>query len=325
MADKIPRLFTVALAALLGAGCATTPTPQPGPQPDLSAAGATLLVAQVRPEPATSTAISARANGIAAVLIGADGPVVNADEVSRALSATPGQADLLVESFGRISLHVDARQSDLLVVNGAVADDTTSTGDIGPVRARAVFEETLKVLVSRQLVDPDGLAIVKVRTGRMMQAETRRGGDTIKSVKEYFFEVPRVIGGVEVFGASVTVSVHRSGRVASIRVVGPLVSASNDSFKRVLSAASLSERARRENPSAEVTPMGLRYAWKAERADAAVLLRPRETFRVVPVTTVEERTTHGRTYYVFYAVDNERESPIVWPRPNPNATGDARK
>lgn len=323
--DTTYCLFAVTLATVIAAGCATAPTPKPEPREDLSVPGATLFVAQLRPEPATPEALSVRASGIAAVTAGGEAPIVAPEDVLRAFSATPNRADLLVESAGHMSVHIDTVHSDLLVVNGVVADDAISSTDIGPARARSVFEETVKLLVSRQLVDPNGLAIDRARTGRVMQAENRRGGETNTRVKEYLFEVPRVVSQVEVFGANVTVAVHRSGRIASIRTVGPAASRTNASFKRTLSASSLTERARQENPGSEVVPLGLRYAWSAVRSDATVELPPREAFRVVPVTVVEDRTMHGRAHFVFYAVDDEKAPPIVWPRPNPEATGDARK
>jgi hypothetical protein len=45
----------------------------------------------------------------------------------------------------------------------------------------------------------------------------------------------------------------------------------------------------------------------------------------MPVTVAEGRTIHGRAYFVFYSVDDGKEAPLVWPKPNPNATGDTRK
>jgi hypothetical protein len=183
----------------------------------------------------------------------------------------------------------------------------------------------MNAMVSRKLVDPEGVAVGNARTGRVMQGETKRGEKPIARVKEYFFEVPRTVAGVEVFGSSVTVSVHRSGRIASVRTVGPVVTPTTDSVKRLFSAVRLSERVRKDNPRAEVVPMGLRYVATPGASEAEPLLRPREAFRVTPVTELDGRKLHGRSHYVFYAIDNEREPALVWPRPNPEAKGDPRK
>ncbi len=324
-ANAASWLAAISLSMFMVVACTTIPAPRPEPQEDLSAPGANVAIAQFRPEPMTAGALSARVSGIAAILAGSDVPTLSPEEIARAFAATPDRVDLLVESAARISVHVDASRGELLVVQGAVADDVTSNTDIGMQRARAVFDDTLNQLVARQLVASDGLAVGRTRTGRVMQSETTRSGPVSTRVKEYFFEVPRAVGGVEVFGASVTIAVHRSGKLASIREVGPLAASAPSNAKRVVSAASLTERARQENAGTEIAPLGLRYPWGAVRGDSALASRARETYRIVPVTKVDDRIIHGRAYYVFYAVDDDKAPPIIWPRPNPSATGDPRK
>jgi len=294
-------------------------------QNELSAVGATLVEAQFYSEPATTAALAARAGAVASVLTGVEAPTVAPEVVSRAFSITPGRADILIESAGRVRVLMNLAQSEFLAVNGVVADDFTSDVDVGGERARVIFDEAMKALASRKLAEYQGVDLGKVRVQRMMQAETPPGGKAVPRVKEYFFEVPRAVAGVEVFGASVTIAVHRSGRIASIRMLGPEVSRSSETFKRVIPASALIERVRRDNPGGEVTPLGLRYPWKAALANTEVAVKPRETFRVAPVGNAEGRTIHGRSHYVFYAVDNDQEPPIIWPKPNPEATGDSRK
>jgi len=295
------------------------------PDKDLTAVGAVVPVVKVRSERAEPEDLARRAGGIAAVVAGKELPSINAAELSQAFTKSPGRADLLAESEDRIGMHFDTAKGEMLVVSGQVADDFTSTEDVGPARAHAVFEKAMDAMVSRKLVDPGGVAVGNARTGRVMQGETKRGEKPITRVKEYFFEVPRTVAGVEVFGSSVTVSVHRSGRIASVRTVGPVVTQTADRVKRLFSAASLYERARKDNPGAEVVPMGLRYVAMPEASEAEPLLRPREAFRVTPVTEVEGRKLHGRSHYVFYAIDNDREPALVWPKPNPEAKGDLGK
>jgi len=292
---------------------------------ELSAVGATLTEVQFYSEPTAAAVVAARARGLASVLTGADVQTVTPEAVSRAFSITPGRADILIESAERVRILINSVRNELLAVNGVVADDVTSEADVGAERAHVIFDEALKALASRKLAEYEGVDLGKVRIGRMMQAETPPGGKAVPRVKEYLFEVPRSVAGVEVFGASVTIAVHRSGKIASIRVLGPEVSRSSETFKRAISASALIERVRRDNPGGEVTPLGLRYPWKAALADLSVAVRPRETFHVVPVVVVEGRTIHGRSHYEFYPVDNEQGPPIIWPKPNPEAKGDPRK
>lgn len=292
---------------------------------DLRTVGAVLPVVRVRPERVEPEEVARRTGGIAAVVAGKELPSITSAEVSQAFTKSPGRADLLAESVDRISVRFDAARGEMLVISGQVADDFVSAEDVGPARAQAVFEKALNAMVSQNLLDPEGVAVRNARTGRVMQGETKRGEKPITRVKEYFFEVPRTVAGVEVFGSSVTVSVHRSGRIASVRSVGPVVTPTAERVKRLFSAESLSERARKDNPGAEVVPIGLRYVAMPEASGAYPLLRPREAFRITPVTEIEGRKLHGRSHYAFYAIDNEREPAIVWPRPNPEAKGDPRK
>jgi hypothetical protein len=295
------------------------------PVKDLAAVGAVVPVVKVRYERAEPEEQARRAGGIAAVVAGKEVPPITSAEMSQAFTKSPGRADFLAESVERISVRLDTAKGEMLVISGQVADDFVSTEDVGPARAHAVFEKAMDAMVSRKLLDPQGIAVGNARTGRVMQGETKRGEKPITHVKEYFFEVPRTVAGIEVFESSVTVSVHRSGRIASVRTVGPVVTPTTDRVKRVFSAASLSERARKDNPGAEVVPMGLRYVATPEVSGTEPLLRPREAFRVTPVTEIEGQKVHGRSHYVFYAIDNEREPAFVWPRPNPEAKGDPRK
>jgi hypothetical protein len=194
--------------------------------------------------------------------------------VSQALTKSPGRADLLAESVDRISVRFDDARGEMLVISGQVADDFVSAEDVGSARAQAVFEKALNAMVSQNLLDPEGVAVRNARTGRVMQGETKPGEKSITRVKEYFFEVPRTVAGVEVFGSSITVSVHRSGRIASVRSVGPVVTPTAERVKRLFSAESLSERARKDNPGAEVVPIGLRYVAMPEASGATLYSLP---------------------------------------------------
>lgn len=231
-----------------------------------------------------------------------------------------------VDKAGRISVLVDNERRDLLAVNGAVADDFSSAADVGAGRARAVFDAALQSLSSSHLIEQDALAMGALQTHRLMQGERARGGPVVSRVKEYLFEVPHAVGGIEVFGASTTVAVHRSGELASIRTIGPVATEAADRsmVTRTVSAEALAERARKDHPSAKVVSLGLRYPWQAT-GDAALAARPRQAFQVIPLAQVAGREVKGRAHFVFYSVEGEHVAPLVWPKANPNATGDARE
>lgn len=222
------------------------------------------------------------------------------------------------EPAEHIRVLVDTARNATLAIDDEVKNDFASSTDVGALRARALFDKTINDFVERRLVATEQLARGSVRTSQLMQGEQAWGKPARTRVKEYLFEVPHTVGGIEVFGAGTTISVHRSGRLAAVRTVGPTVSASTtkEILQRSLSSAMLEQRARSEYPNAKIIPLGLRYPWQATD-DTAVAARPRETFQVVPITEVDGRTISGRSQFVFYSVEDEREDPLVWPKVNP--------
>jgi hypothetical protein len=225
-------------------------------------------------------------------------------------------------------------RQEVLAVNAAVADDVGSRFDVGAERARRVFESKVQSLSANQLVATEGTSLDTVRAHRLMQGEQAAGQPAVTRVKEYFFEMPATVGGIEVFGAGTTVAVHRSGQLASIRSVGPVMglsvglsvgaSPTREMITRVVPTEALGNRAATDHPGATVVPLGLRYPWQAT-SDAALAGRPREAFQIIPTTEVGGQKVKGRAHYVFYSVESERVAPMVWPQPNPGATDDERK
>lgn len=225
-----------------------------------------------------------------------------------------------------VRILVDSERRDILAVNGAIADDSHSAPDVGPERARLVFEAACQSLIAGQLVANDILTTQASRTSRVMQGEQARGGPATTRVKEYLYEVPHAISGIEIFGAATTVAVHRSGKLASIRSIGPAatLAADRSTVTRFISAEALADRARSEYPNAKVKPLGLRYPWQAT-SDADLASRPREAFQVTPLAQIEGRQIEGRAHYVFYSLEGDHVAPIIWPVPKPHAAGDVRK
>lgn len=245
----------------------------------------------------------------------------DADVAAMAMASTVAS-----DRLERIKVIVDNDRRDLLAINGAVADDFRSRWDVGPERARSIFESTIQSLSSNNLVAKEGLALDAVRTHRLMQGERAFGKPAVTRVKEYLFEIPHAVGGIEIFGASTRLAVHRSGQLASIRTTGPsaTVSPTRAMVTRLVSTEALTQRASLEHPNAKIVPVGLRYPWQAT-SDAALAARPREVFQVIPTTQVDGHSVNGRAHFIFYSVEDERMAPLVWPEPNPSATGDVKR
>lgn len=97
-----------------------------------------------------------------------------------------------------------------------------------------------------------------MRTGR---PETLRS-----AVKAYVFSAPRTVNGYLILNSDVTISVHRNGKLASIRSRGALpgiVSADVQlaaAKRRVVYSDAIVRRAQAEFPEADVHSFGLVYA-----------------------------------------------------------------
>jgi hypothetical protein len=355
------RATAVAAIALLASSSWATGSEVSGADA-ASRIGASLPVAEFRTDAAIAERTWARAAGFAGVLAGepvqvldATGPaapshaqfqvrthgsaryLANTLRSEGAESARPQGTDAEVaagalatittaDRANRIRVTVDNDKRDLLAVHGAVADDFGSRWDVGSARARSVFESTLRALSSTQLIAEEGLAQDDVRAARLMQGEQAAGGRATTRVKEYLFEVPHAVGGIQIFGAATTVSVHRSGQLASIRTIGPSASLSpaRATVTRVVSPEALMQRAVAEHPDAKVVPVGLRYPWRVS-GNVAQASRPREVFQVIPTSLIDGRRVNGRAQFVFYSIEDGRAAPLVWPRPNPAAQGDERE
>lgn len=242
------------------------------------------------------------------------------------VAAQARAAEAAVDRAERIRVLVDNDRRDLLAINGAVADDFSSTSDIGQAKAQAIFNAARESLVASHLIANDSLAMADLRAQRLMQGERLRGGPVTARVKEYLFEVPHAVGGIEVFGAATTVAVHRSGQIASIRTTGPVAAPAADrsTVTRAVSAEALASRARSEHPNAKIESLGLRYPWHATQ-DAALAARPHEAFLVTPLAQVEGRQLKGRVQYIFYSVEGGQAAPLIWPLATPAAEGDTRE
>jgi len=254
------------------------------------------------------------------------GPRIERAGSDTEIAARLRAASAVADPAERIRVLLDLRGHETLALHGAVADDYTSEMDIGPAQARAVFDAALQRLQADAATASDGRSAEGVQVQRVMQAEQAAGGPVRTRVKAYRFEVPHAVGAIPVFGAATVVTVHRTGQLASIRVTGPDVGAApqRGSIRRAVSADALEQRARAEHPNAAIVPLGLRYPWQAT-ASAALASHPREAFQVLPRGEADGQPVNGRARYVFYSVEDERAAPLVWPRPNPGATGDERR
>jgi hypothetical protein len=206
-----------------------------------------------------------------------------------------------------------ATSDDLLLVNGPVADDHSAQTDIGESEARRIFEQAISQLQNAKVDDVRGLDLSRTKFARMLQASVRPDKpETFRQdIKAYLFSAPRTVKGIVVMNSDITIAVHRTGRIASIRTRGALPGIAPSDAKlaapnrRVLSADALGQRAQAEYPDAIVQSLGLMYpiATAADETGGKAV-QPREVFALSE--KLSDGTGRGRARRIAYSVTDDR-------------------
>jgi len=321
---------SVGCTAIL-AGCSATP---PEPQESNSSLTAAVAAPVTRyafelTRPSHSPSELADQLGKLGVSLGAP-----ADGARAALSAAKLDLGSVHAAIGQSvkASHVLGNDA-FLVLDEAVTRDTTSATDVGAGPASATFLSAFKGLIERGAVQASGLSTASVRVTHVLQGEAESGKAPVERIKEYVHTVPRVLQGVEVFGAGVQINVHRNGQLARVAVFGPTVSAklegSNElptaagfSFKQTVDAATADARVKAEYPKAVIKSIGLRY-WLPE-GETHGIVAPQHLYLITPTAVIDGQVVKARASYVAYSTQDAAAAPTVWPRANPQASGDSR-
>jgi hypothetical protein len=216
------------------------------------------------------------------------------------------------------------RVSRFWAINGRVTRDTSEGAlDVGRAGAQRRFEATMAELVSKGAVRPDDYDLRDVRFGAVRAGYGRSDvGAQREWTKEYRFAVPRKIDGVEVYDAGVTVSVHRTGALASISVSGPVVErASRVPAPHHVQPAALDARFLAEFPGRTITFSGIRYVHLADG-----LVKPRQMYRFASMITGPDGVAKpSRAMNVSYSLEDAAAPRIEWPSYDPTKlAGDSR-
>jgi hypothetical protein len=150
---------------------------------------------------------------------------------------------------------------DLSVEDETVRHDHSTTADIGGLAALRAFGSGLDSVVAAGLVKDGELDRAQLIKSTILEAEAAQGMPVTVRIKEYEFTAPRVRAGVPVHGSGVTISVHRSGALARIKVFGPsFAPGAQDQQKAALvDQKGADARIAAAYPSARVEPLGLTY------------------------------------------------------------------
>lgn len=336
--DLSPRAFTLKLGAGVGLAClsvACSASPEePAPAPSVAqgvsvSAVATLKAFELTRPQRGRAEVGSKAGRLAAAL---GGDVAAAKSAFGAAKGDIGAVHAAIGASIKAS-HTEDNDS-LELLDESVTRDTASALDVGPAAAKTAFLSTFSGLVANGAVDGTGLNPAFAKLSHLMQGEGVSGQTPVERIKEYVHTVPRMLNGIEVFGAGVKISVHRNGKVARVGTFGPTVtsvlsdsgseepSGAGFSFKQTVDAASADARVKAEFPNAIVKPVGLRYWLPAGVARAVVV--PQHMYMVAHTVNIGGEQVKGRAFYVGYSSQDAGAAPTTWPHVDPNAKGDPR-
>lgn len=284
--------------------------------PTLYAQPATNLNAYVFDFGADSAAVTLRTSELISVLASS---TVSPEQASAPANLDDTRDWDVVVGDRTFSVNYEPRFAGLRVINNEVSDDYLNRQDIGLDAARVVFRATLEDLIQRGVVDaslnPDN-AEVRNRIeggGWVGEAPTER-------IKEYWFYVPLIVDGARVRkgsqDAGVRISINRDGRLAALRVTGPLSRTSAGAVVRQVSDDEIGAQVSTDFPDSTIRGLGLNYVLDDTAAGAPVA--PRQAYYISRRFTVNGQTFNSRAQVVSYGLDDVNFAYHAWPAPNPN-------
>jgi len=331
--------FTTAII-LLASSCNQPPTAQPSLHQKALTQSSSLSAFGLTHRVRSASEIADISAKLASVLLGEE---ISGDESRKSVAAATsaiglGAFDLQLHPHAKVTYRED--NDDLGVINDKVTRDTSSTEDVGLAKAEGIYSTTLGHLLVLGVVTANGWDTSDITRSQIKQGEAAQGQPTTVRIKEYLFTVPRKINGVGVFNAGVTISVHRSGALARIRVFGPTAdsvvskdgletpSGGGKTIVALVDEPLTRARLQVAYQTAEFETLGMKYFLPdGEGKGGFVALEPSQVYKVSPVLPAIQNGKHlkGKGFYVAYSITSPLADPIVWPRPGVPATpGDSK-
>jgi len=219
------KVLTIALSVLL-LSCNTGEKPASRTSSLVSTTLASFEVAT--PARAVENAGS-RALAVAKVLLGRDdlpaAPFLSAFQNNSGETA-PWQASL--EEIGRVGIWYQAESDDLRLFNFDVMEDIAASNDIGEAAARQEMVAMFAKMAAAGVINGADFDTSKARLGFAKFGIASGGTAANEIVTEYRYSLLRQINGIDFANAGLRIAIHRTGRVASIRVGGAQVSSLRD-------------------------------------------------------------------------------------------------
>jgi hypothetical protein len=317
MNNRLPIRFAPAVALVAILGACENEAPRNGAPEQVQRVSSALSVGTARVQLLDFVApgkrrlpIEERVSRMGKVLMGG---ALDAVQIGDSGEPEANGKQTAVERHAALRVAHVAETDDLLLVNGLVADDHAVDVDVAEEGARRVFDETIARL-SREVPDDfKGVDLARVKTARLHQASAQSGRpETLRTdIKAYVFSAPRTANELEVLGSEVVIAVHRSGKVASIRMRGllPGVRPADPALaaprERVVSSEALLRRVQEAYPSAVVQSAGLLYpVGTPADASGGRAVEPREVF--VVFEKLHDGSGYGRGRRIAFSVTDRR-------------------
>jgi hypothetical protein len=260
---------------------------------------------------------------------------------------------LLLRAGPEISIVYYLDFDDLRVTNPLLQDDVTSDAAISDEyaadRAFREFERCFDRLVKAELIDRRSFDLNKTRTSRTEFGAVPQGitlqGTTRNVLKErkrgsvltteFVFSLLRQLNGIDFANAGLKVAIHRTGRIASIRLGGATVASIERGgfevptgggflFPRMVSDLSIRQRFTDGFPEAQVHYDRVEYILPDDQR--AALIEPRHVFAFSRISNIDGRDVIARREFVGYSLRQPDTPPEDFSEPpKPEAQGDPNK
>jgi hypothetical protein len=274
--------------------------------------------------------VSARILALGSIV--ARGAALSVDQARAAVNATAGKRHGSFRPFTQkpgLAVKYDRTFDDLRVSDTELRNETGGP-DVGEAQARAVLASTLGQLAGQGLIDTGRSPLERASLSHTRFGMGTEKGIASEEIVEYNFTIQRQINGIDFANAGVSVSVHRSGNISSIRIGGaeidsvvaagkeqPLTALS--AVKRNLDDTALRARFAKDSPNAEVLWAKTMYV-RADANDGAI--EPRYVVSFSVVANHEGQKVYSRAMVRGYSLEDEGDVILLSDPPKPNVVSD---
>jgi hypothetical protein len=254
-------------------------------------------------------------------------------------AALPGDVQTMRDwgqttSLGGVSIHTHyfPAQDDLRIENIDVMNDIGTGQDIGESAARAQAGKVLSALGAASVLDATRYDLSRAVLSYRMGGVSPSTSAPVPQIIQYRYLLRRLINGIEFAHNGVLIAIHRSGKIASIRLGGAEVTSAivdgveqpvgtGTTFAVQLAPADLDEQFASTFPAARSVKQTLMYVFPAGESSGTV--EPREVVRFsLPSVLPSGSTVLSKAQHLAYSLRSPDDPPVYIsgvPTPNPEA------